>query len=116
MANTARGEAEIVLGDKSYTVVMNMGALARMATLLGVKKFAELQTRLVECNLPDMPLVVQAILAANGHKVDPADIESMDPIAYFEQLIPAIFRRDEEKAAAGEPANPTSSQATATSP
>lgn len=110
MGNTARGEAEIVLGDKTYTVVMNMGALARMATALGVKKFAELQTRLVECNLPDMPLVVQSILAANGHTVDAAAIESMDPLAYFNDLIPAIFRRDEEKTG-GEPENPPTSQA-----
>lgn len=113
MGNTARGEAEIVLGDKTYTVVMNMGALARMATALGVKKFAELQERLVECNLPDMPLVVQSILAANGHTVDAAAIDSMDPLAYFNSLIPAIFRRSEEKG--GEPANPPTSQAT-TSP
>jgi len=107
---------EITIGDKTYPVALNMGAMARIATALGVKKFAELQTRLTEFNLPDMPLVVAALLKANGHDVSPDLIERMDPVRYFDQVIPALFPKS-EKTEEADPAaaNPPTSPAAATS-
>lgn len=111
MANSARGEAELAIAGRTYTVAMNMGALARMAEALGVNTFKELQDRLTQFNLPDMPKVVSAVLAANGHDVPAAAIEAMNPFDYFERVIPAIFRRaDDPKVEEGE-ANPPKRQA-----
>lgn len=103
---------QIEIDGKKYPVTLNMGTLARIAKTLEVKKFAELQTRLQEFNLPDMPLVVDALLKANGHAdVAMEAIERMDPLAYFEQVIPAIFPKKEANGAAD--ANPPTSQETA---
>src|SRR5262249_17229554 len=82
-------------GGRTYTVAMNMGALARLATVLGVKTFNDLQARLVE--LPSMPAVVAAILEANGHQVDQKAIDAMDPLDYFNRVLPVVFRKSDEE-------------------
>jgi len=99
-------KSEIEVGGAKYPVALNMGALARIASALGVKKFADLQHRLGEINLPDMPIVVAALLKANGHDVSMQAIEEMPPMAYLEQVIPAIFPRKDELAEANPPTSP----------
>jgi hypothetical protein len=103
---------EITIGGKNYPVTLNMGAMARIATALGVKKFAELQTRLTEFNLPDMPLVIAALLKSNGHEVSAEAIDGMDPVQYFDQVMPAIFPKKAEADEAD--ANPPTSPAPTT--
>jgi hypothetical protein len=92
MANPARGEAELRLGGRTYAVRMSMGALAEMADALGVKSLPELNDRILQFNLVDMPLVVAAVLKGNGYEPPVADIAAMDWQDYFHQVIPAFFR------------------------
>jgi hypothetical protein len=112
MANSIRGEATITIGGKPYDVVMNLGALARLATALDVEGFTELQERLAKFRLADMPVVIDAVLKANGHDVEMAQIEKMDPLSYITDVIPAIFRNDgKANGAGGAEANPPKGRA-----
>lgn len=99
MANSARGEADLMIGDNTYRVSMSMGALAEMASALGVQTFDELQKRIMAFNLPDMPLIVAAALKGNGYDVPMAEINRMDWNAYFTNVIPAFFRTEIEDGA-----------------
>jgi hypothetical protein len=92
MVNVARGETELRIGDKAYAVRMSMGALAEMASALGVKSLPELNDRILQFNLADMPLIISAALKGNGHDVPMQAINGMDWKDYFEHVIPAFFR------------------------
>ena len=110
MTNTARGEAEIEIAGRRYTVTINMGALASLAAALGVETFDDLRAAVFK--LPNMPKVVSAILEANGHQVSEADIAAMDWPQYLDRLLPALFRTERDKPAAeGGEANPPKARA-----
>lgn len=98
MANHARGEADLTIAGKTYAVRMSMGALARMSAALDVKGMAELNDRLLEFRLADMPVIIDAVLRGNGYEVAMADIEAMDWQDYFKTVIPAFFRTGADQA------------------
>lgn len=112
MANSARGEADLAVNGQTYRISMTMGALAEMAAALEVKTFQELQARITEFNLQDMPKIVAAVLKGNGYDVPMADINKMDWQTFFDSFIPAFFRSDKDaKPADGEAAaNPLKRQ------
>lgn len=99
MANSARGEGEIRLGDKSYRVTMSMGTLAELSSALGVETLEDLQARLIKFSLPDMPKIVAAVLKGNGHDVPMEDINRMHVDDFFEQVLPAFFKVDNKEGA-----------------
>lgn len=103
MANHARGEADLVIAGKTYAVAMSLGSLARMSAALDVKGMQELNDRILEFRLADMPLVIDAVLKGNGHEVPMAEIEAMDWHAYFNSVIPAFFRTEGDKAEGSDP-------------
>lgn len=91
MANAVRGTTDIVLGGKTYEVGFSLGTLARIANVLGVKSFKEVQGALVEFDVTLMPGIVQAFLKGNGHMdVAEKDVEDMTPDAYME-MITTVF-------------------------
>ncbi len=102
----------IDIGGKTYSIAMNMGALSRLAEVLEVETFSELQERLLKHRLADMPKVIQAVLEANGHNsVAMADIEQLEPMAYFQKFLPALFRRSEDSGEANGADHPPKSRA-----
>lgn len=101
MANQQRGEADLEIGGKTYTVCFNMGALARISDACQVRTFEELQKAVFE--LPNMPKVVKAALEASRHQVEDEDIASMDWPQYVERLIPALFRTKAKDDAEADP-------------
>jgi Phage tail tube protein, GTA-gp10 len=94
MANHARGEADLTIAGKTYSVSMSMGALAEMASALGVESMQDLSERILKFHLTDMPNIVAAALKGNGYDVPIEDINRMDPMDYFNRVIPAFFRTD----------------------
>lgn len=105
MANSMRGEADLEIGGKTYTVCIHMGALAAISEAAGVSKFQELQE--AAFLIPNMPKIVKAILAANNAEVSEADLMAMDWRQYLDRVIPALFRTARE---GDDAASPTKSQ------
>lgn len=115
MANAVRGTTDIVLGGKTYEVGFSLGTLARVANVLGVKSFKDVQARLVEFDVTLMTGIVQAFLNGNGHMdVADADVESMTPDAYME-MITTVFSGgkaadNDEAAPSGNAKSPSQTQ------
>lgn len=94
MANALRGEADLDIGGRTYTVSINMGAIARISEACDARTFSDLQRAAFE--LPNMPKIVKAALEASGHTVDDKAINDMDWPQYVDNLLPALFRQKKE--------------------
>jgi len=86
MDNDLRGSATITIDGQDYEVGQSIGALARLAKAFGVKTFDEVNTRINEMKLEDVPVVLQCLLRGNGHTVTDAAIEKVAPGSYFQML------------------------------
>jgi hypothetical protein len=86
MDNDLRGSATITIDGEDYEVGQSIGALARLAKAFGVKTFDDVNRRVNEMNLEDMPVVLQCLLRGNGHKVSDEAIERLAPGSYFAML------------------------------
>jgi hypothetical protein len=103
VANTFRGEVEVDVAGKPYTVALTLEALALLAERLGVDTLGEVEQRLFALKIADMIPIMSALLEANGHKVPREDLARMGHKAYTRGVI-AIYnaRPVPDEAAAGE--------------
>jgi hypothetical protein len=101
MANHARGSATIHIAGKDYPIAFNLGVVAELASGLDVKTFQDLQKRIEKVEFVDMPVVLKAVLVANGHSISAADINLVNFWDYLEIILPTIFNPRPNKDAAG---------------
>lgn len=102
MANALRGEADLLIGGKTHTICINMGALARISEACGVDNFTDMPAALLKFS--NMPKVVRACLEANGLKdVTDDQIAAMDWEQYTGPLLDAILRRKSKEDAEADP-------------
>jgi len=97
--NRVRGEAEIAIAGKFYRLALTLDALARAADALGEPDltFSGFVARLNLQRASDMPLLLGALLAGNGHDVAMEDIRRANPLEYLgavAQLFPQAQQPD----------------------
>ena len=73
MPNTIRGEAELI-ADKSYRLLLTLGALAEIEDGLGLADLSQLGERLKRARAGDLAIVAAALLRGGGHEMAPADV------------------------------------------
>ena len=109
MANKHRGEVDITIAGKTYTVAMTLEALAQAAEALGVETLADDEDRIKALRIPDMKPLLAALVAGNGHQVPAADIGAMGYKAYMAAIIaiwnarPDVDEKGEAEAPAASP-------------
>jgi hypothetical protein len=72
MTNAIRGEAALLAGGKSYTLLLTLGALAEIEDALG--DLRELGSRLKQARAGDLAQVAAALLKGGGHTLTPAEV------------------------------------------
>ena len=87
MANKHRGEVDIEIADKTYAVAMTLGAMAEIASALGIETMEEMQARVPEMRMPDLVPVLRAVLKGNGHDVPDADLMAINWRTYVEFIL-----------------------------
>lgn len=87
MANTFRGEVDLVIGGKPYAVALNLEALAKLAKALEVDTITELEQRLVALRIADMMPILTTLLEANGHKVEQTEIGAVGYRGYVRAIV-----------------------------
>ena len=107
MANSFRGEVDLVIAGTSYPVALTLETLAKLAGALDVDTIADLEQRLVALRIADMMPILVTLLQANGHKVDQATIGAVDYRTYVRAIVDLCRARppagddDETEAKAG---------------
>lgn len=74
MVNAARGEAELIAGDKHYTLLLTLGALAEIENGLGLADVSALGPRLHKARSADLAIVAAALIRGGGTMLSPADV------------------------------------------
>ena len=74
MPNAIRGEAGLDAGDKSYCLLLTLGALADIEDGLGLTDLSEVGARLKHARAADLAIVAAALLKGGGHDLSPADV------------------------------------------
>jgi hypothetical protein len=74
MPNRQRGEAALAAGDRSYRLLLTLGALAEIEDGLGLGDLSEVATRLKTVRASDLAIVAAALLRGGGHDMTPADV------------------------------------------
>ena len=74
MANRIRGEAELIAGDKTYRLLLTLGALAEIEDGLGLDDLSHIPQRLKKVRAADLAIVAAALMRGGGHDVSPADV------------------------------------------
>lgn len=74
MANRTRGEVEITIEGRPYTLCLTLGALAEIEDALGVESSDKLGDRLKGIRMRDMIAILGALLRGGGHEVNDADV------------------------------------------
>lgn len=69
MANKHRGEVDITIAGKTYTVAMTLESLSLIADAIGVESLGEIEARMTQFKISDMKPMLAAMLAGNGHQV-----------------------------------------------
>lgn len=82
MANTYRGEVDVILAGKTYAVALTLSAIARIAGEWKVETLDQFEGRLRELRIADMAPFTRALLDANGHTVPGRDIETIGARQY----------------------------------
>ncbi|MTI17057.1 gene transfer agent family protein [Rhodobacteraceae bacterium RKSG542] len=79
MANRYRGEIEAELDGKSYTLVLNLGALAELEDAFACKNLSELAGVFSAGSLSakDMQIILAAGLRGAGHEVSNNEVARM---------------------------------------
>ena len=92
MANAARGEIELRLGDETYTLRPTFAALCAIESELGrgILKIADDMANREIC-IKDMASIVTITATAAGHKVDEAKIgEGISQVGFI-PVFPAVL-------------------------
>lgn len=74
MANKHRGEVDIAIAGKTYTVAMTLEALALIADAIKVESLGEIEARMSAFKISDMKPMLSGMLAGNGHDVPERDL------------------------------------------
>ncbi len=74
MPNRIRGEAALAAGDKTYRLLLTLGALAEIEDGLGLTDLSQIAQRLKTVRAADLAVVVAALLRGGGHEMEPADV------------------------------------------
>lgn len=74
MVNAVRGEAELIAGDKRYTLLLSLGALAEIENGLGLEDVRALGPRLDKARSADLAIVAAALIRGGGTQLSPADV------------------------------------------
>lgn len=77
MANAQRGEVEIAIEGRPYTLCLTLGALAEIEDALGVESSDKLGDRLKGIRMRDMIAILGALLRGGGHELSDADVARM---------------------------------------
>jgi hypothetical protein len=72
--NKIRGEAELVAGEKSYRLLLTLGALAEIEDGLGLGNLSEVASRLKQSRAVDLAIVAAALMRGGGHEMTPAEV------------------------------------------
>lgn len=74
MHNRIRGEAELIVGARSYRLLLTLGALAEIETGLGLNDLSALKARAQTLKASDLATVVAALLRGGGEEVTPDEV------------------------------------------
>jgi hypothetical protein len=74
MPNRIRGEAALIAGDRTWRLLLTLGALAEIEDGLGLADLSEVATRLKAVRAADLAVVAAALLRGGGHDLTPADV------------------------------------------
>ena len=74
MANKIRGEAALIAGNRTYTLLLTLGALAEIEDGLGLANLTDVAARLKAIRANDLAIVAAALLRGGGHDFAPADV------------------------------------------
>ncbi len=88
--NTLRGEAQITIAGRPYTVALNVGAAAAVGPIVGAASLRDLSTRMFEAPLDKIPEVIRALLEANGHRVSPEAVAGI-ALTDYPLLVKSLF-------------------------
>ena len=73
MANRARGEVELVVGERSFRLRLTLGALAEIEDGLGLNDLSEIEGRLKKLRAADLAIVAAALIRGGGQKISAAE-------------------------------------------
>ena len=78
MPNKIRGDAELAVAGKRYTMRLTLGALAEIEDGLNIASLSEIGTRLKSLATSDIAIVASALLRGGGHDISADEIMSLD--------------------------------------
>lgn len=87
MANTARGEVDLMIAGRAYPIAMTLDAIARIADQFGVETLAEVEQRMIAFKVADWPAVMRILLVANGHQVGDDQIARLPYRAVLQAIV-----------------------------
>lgn len=92
MANPYRGEAELVLAGKTYTLRLTLGALAELETAFGVDGLGALGTRLGAGGLSARDLInlLAPLMRGGGAALGPVEVSRAVTAADLPAVVAAI--------------------------
>jgi hypothetical protein len=92
MANLYRGEAELVLAGKTYTLRLSLGALAELENAFDAEGLAALGQRLGEghTSARDILRLLVPLLKGGGHPLGAAEVSTLVSAADLPAVVHAI--------------------------
>lgn len=91
MANTFRGMSSITIAGKSYEVALTLGAMAELASALGVETMGEVRERIVKSRPVDFVPIVRALFKGNGIEISDEEIMRSPASLYFDDVLGVMF-------------------------
>jgi len=83
MANKHRGEVDITIAGRTYTLAMTLDAMGRIAEQLGVETIDEIERRIIQLKIADAAPLLRALLDAAGHDVPDKDLKRVGHRTYI---------------------------------
>lgn len=72
--NIKRGETEIEVEGRKYTLCLTLGALAEIETALEIDNLGELEARMAKSKISDILAILMALLKGGGSEVSEEEI------------------------------------------
>ena len=110
MANRARGEVALKVGGASYTVALNLGALAAIEEEFGSEYAEDVFTEVLSSEKVSNSKLLRlmgAIFTANGHDASlPASLSPSDMATLALEILEQAFPHPDKNSKRKSPANP----------